>query len=79
MNSAWSRALNRGGAWNIRLDESLFLGGKDKTEFLRAYGADIFFDDQAEHCQLASKVVTAGHVLHGVKNDGGKKRKTVQE
>ena len=28
--------------WDIRLDESLFLGGMDKTEFLRAFEADIF-------------------------------------
>jgi len=76
---AHERVIKTLRAWGIRLDESLFLGGKDKTEFLRAYGADIFFDDQAEHCQLASKVVTAGHVLHGIKNDGSKKRKTHKE
>ena len=28
--------------WDIRLDESLFLGGMDKTEFLRGFAADIF-------------------------------------
>ena len=32
-------------AWNIRIDESLFLGGLDKGEFLRAFDADVFFDD----------------------------------
>jgi len=76
---AHERVIKTLRAWNIRLDESLFLGGKDKTEFLRAYGADIFFDDQAEHCQLASRVVTTGHVLHGVKNDSSRKRKTRKE
>jgi 5'-nucleotidase len=76
---AHERVIKTLRAWGIRLDESLFLGGMDKTEFLRAYGADIFFDDQAEHCQLASKVVTSGHVLHGVKNDDSKKRKTHKE
>lgn len=54
--------------WNIRLDESLFLGGMKKSEFLRAYDADVFFDDQAEHCAHASEVVATGHVLHGVTN-----------
>lgn len=54
--------------WGVRVDESLFLGGRDKTQFLRAYGADIFFDDQAEHCHLASREVVAGHVNHGVMN-----------
>lgn len=68
---AHERVIKTLRAWNIRLDESLFLGGQDKTEFLRAYGADIFFDDQAEHCELASKVVTTGHVPHGIKNSGG--------
>ncbi len=38
-------------AWDIRLDESLFLGGADKTQFLRAFGADVFFDDQAQDCE----------------------------
>ncbi len=54
--------------WNIRLDESLFLGGMNKTEFLRAYGADVFFDDQADHCRLASAAVPSGHVPHGITN-----------
>ncbi|MGA7950995.1 MAG: 5'-nucleotidase [Thiobacillaceae bacterium] len=26
--------------WNIRIDEALFLGGLDKREFLKAFGAD---------------------------------------
>ncbi len=57
--------------WNIRLDESLFLGGMRKSDFLLAYGADVFFDDQAEHCRLASEVVATGHVIHGVSNEPG--------
>lgn len=55
--------------WNIRLDESLFLGGMTKSDFLQAYGADVFFDDQAEHCRIASEYVPTGHVLHGVTNE----------
>ncbi len=31
--------------WGVRLDEALFLGGRDKGPFLQAFGADIFFDD----------------------------------
>lgn len=54
--------------WNIRLDESLFLGGMNKAEFLQAYGADVFFDDQASHCESAKDVVATGHVPHGVAN-----------
>ncbi len=55
--------------WNIRLDESLFLGGMPKGEFLQAYGADVFFDDQALHCESASRFVATGHVPHGIAND----------
>ena len=55
--------------WNIRIDESLFLGGLDKGEFLHSYGADVFFDDQAQHCHSASQHVATGHVPHGVAND----------
>jgi len=39
--------------WNIRIDEALFLGGMNKGEFLRKFGADIFFDDQKGHCESA--------------------------
>jgi len=56
-------------SWNIRIDESLFLGGLDKGAFLKAFGADVFFDDQEGHCQSASEEqVVAGHVPHGIKN-----------
>lgn len=54
--------------WNIRIDESLFLGGLEKGEFLRAYGADVFFDDQQRHCESASSHVATGHVPHGIVN-----------
>jgi len=55
-------------AWNIRIDEALFLGGREKGQFLRAFGADIFFDDQKGHCESASQHVATGHVPHGVAN-----------
>lgn len=54
--------------WNIRIDESLFLGGLPKGEFLRAFGADVFFDDQPVHCESAREHVATGHVPHGVAN-----------
>lgn len=66
---AHERVINTLRAWNIRLDESLFLGGLDKGEFLKAYGADIFFDDQPVHCYSASRHVATGHVPHGVANN----------
>lgn len=54
--------------WDIRLDESLFLGGLPKGDFLRAFGADMFFDDQQGHCESAAEHVAAGHVPHGISN-----------
>ncbi len=54
--------------WKIRIDESLFLGGLEKTAFLKAFGADVFFDDQEGHCLSASQHVATGHVPHGVAN-----------
>ena len=56
-------------AWNIRIDEAVFLGGMDKGEFLSTFGADIFFDDQRGHCDSAREHVPTGHVPHGVAND----------
>ena len=56
-------------AWNVRIDESLFLGGLPKGEFLKAYGADVFFDDQKTHCESANQHVVSGHVPHGVANE----------
>ena len=66
---AHERVIRTLRAWDIRLDESLFLGGMDKTEFLRAFGADVFFDDQSLHCERASDHVATGHVPHGIVND----------
>ena len=66
---AHERVIRTLRSWGIRLNESLFLGGMQKSDFLRAYQADVFFDDQAEHCRLASDVVATGHVPHGVTNE----------
>lgn len=55
--------------WGIRIDETLFLGGMPKGEFLRAFGADIFFDDQTKHLESAADYVSAAHVPHGIKNE----------
>lgn len=48
--------------WDIRIDEALFLGGLAKGQFLKAFQADIFFDDQQVHCDSASQHVTTAHV-----------------
>lgn len=66
---AHERVIRTLRAWNVRIDESLFLGGLPKGEFLKAYGADVFFDDQQQHCASASEHVATGHVPHGVANN----------
>jgi 5'-nucleotidase len=55
--------------WEVRLDEALFLGGREKGPFLEAFGADIFFDDSPHNIDSARRHVAAGHVPHGVAND----------
>lgn len=65
---AHKRAILTLRAWGIRIDEALFLGGMDKGEFLRTFGADIFFDDQHHNCESASQHVATGHVPHGIAN-----------
>lgn len=55
--------------WGVRLDEALFLGGRDKGPFLHAFGADIFFDDSRHNIDNARLHVAAGHVPHGVANE----------
>ncbi|HEY2344940.1 MAG TPA: 5'-nucleotidase [Xanthomonadaceae bacterium] len=55
--------------WGVRLDEALFLGGRDKGPFLQAFGADIFFDDSQDNIDNARLHVAAGHVPHGVANE----------
>ena len=65
---AHERVIRTLRAWNIRIDESIFLGGLNKTDFLRAYQADVFFDDQPSHCESASPHIATGHVPHGVAN-----------
>ncbi|MDQ2994006.1 MAG: 5'-nucleotidase [Pseudomonadota bacterium] len=65
---AHERVIRTLRSWNIRIDEALFLGGLQKGEFLDAFGADIFFDDQRVHCESASKHVATGHVPSGITN-----------
>ena len=61
---AHERVIRTLRAWDVRLDECLFLGGADKTQFLRAFGADVFFDDQTQNCERALGHVASGHVPH---------------
>lgn len=66
---AHARVIHTLRSWGVRIDESMFLGGIPKGDFLKAFGADIFFDDQKKHLESATPDIATGHVIHGVKND----------
>lgn len=59
---AHERVIRTMRAWNVRVDEAFFLGGLEKKEFLKAFGAQIFFDDQSVHTQSAAQAVPAARV-----------------
>ena len=59
---AHERVIRTLRAWNVRIDEVFFLGGVEKAEVLKAFGANIFFDDQTVHTDPASKLVPAARV-----------------
>ena len=65
---AHERVIRTLRSWKVRLDESVFLGGVSKGEFLKAFKADVFFDDQEQHCLSAREHVATGHVPHGIAN-----------
>ncbi|WP_457743764.1 5'-nucleotidase [Sulfurimonas sp.] len=58
------RVIKTLNVWDVRIDEAFFLGGSEKYEILKAFGADIFFDDQDVHLELSSSVVPSAKVIH---------------
>lgn len=59
---AHERVIRTLRAWNVRIDEVFFLGGIEKSQVLKAFGANIFFDDQTVHTDPASKFVPSARV-----------------
>jgi len=59
---AHERVIRTLRVWGIRFDEVFFMGGIRKSDVLKAFGAHIFFDDQAVHTDPASKLVPAARV-----------------
>jgi len=59
---AHERVIRTLSQWGVRLDEAFFLGGVDKYEVVKAFGADIFFDDQDVHLEHTSKVAPSAKV-----------------
>ncbi len=63
------RAIRTLMSWNIQVDEAMFLGGLSKTDYLKEFEPDFYFDDQTGHCEEAAKqVIPTGHVVSGIKN-----------
>jgi len=50
--------------WDVYVDEAFFLGGLEKSRFLKAFKPHIFFDDQDSHLNLASGDIPSAKVLY---------------
>jgi 5'-nucleotidase len=60
--STHERVLGTLEGWGVRVDEAFFQGGVQKYEVIKAFGADIFFDDQDAHLKHASKETPSAKV-----------------
>ena len=61
---AHERVIRTLRTWNVRIDETFFLGGVPKHKILESFSPHIFFDDQHQHCEGASRVVPTARVPH---------------
>lgn len=59
---AHERVIRTLRTWNVKVDEAFFLGGVEKKDVLKAFGAQIFFDDQQIHALNAAQAVPAALV-----------------
>lgn len=59
---AHERVIRTLQAWDVKIDEVFFLGGVRKREILKAFRADIFFDDQDAHLKYSRDVVPSAKV-----------------
>ena len=63
---AHERVLKTLRTWNIRLDEAIFAGGRPKGPLLKAFGADVFFDDAPRNIENAAQHdIASGQVPYG--------------
>ena len=60
--STHERVLATLEGWGVRVDEAFFQGGVQKYEVIKAFGADIFFDDQDAHLKYTSKETPSAKV-----------------
>lgn len=69
---AMERPINTLTNWGIRVDETISCGGDEKGPFLRAFGADLFFDDSRRNIESSiNHQVPGAHVPFGVRNEEG--------
>ena len=61
---AHERVIRTLRTWNVRIDETFFLGGVSKDKILHSFSPHIFFDDQHQHCEGAARVVPTARVPH---------------
>lgn len=73
---AHSRAINTLKEWGVTVDEAMFLGGRNKAPYLKAFKADLFFDDSRQNIDHALGVVPSGHVPYGIRNEAGSEGKS---
>lgn len=60
---AYPRVVHTFRAWGLSVDEAFFCDGENKGPFLKAFGADVFFDDSSRNIENAhSHGVPSGHV-----------------
>lgn len=71
---AHERVLRTMRSWNVRVDEAFFLGGLEKRDVLKAFGAQIFFDDQSIHTASAAQSVPAARVPYSRAAGDGRRR-----
>ena len=58
----FERVIRTFEAWDVRVDEAFFLGGVEKSKVVKAFEADIFFDDQDVHLQSVSQKTPSAKV-----------------
>lgn len=63
------RATNTLESWGVQLDAGMFLGGRNKAPFLKAFKADLFFDDSQLNIDQAMDVTVSAHVPWGIRNE----------
>ncbi len=58
----FERVIRTFEAWGVRVDEAFFLGGVEKSKVVKAFEADIFFDDQDVHLEGVSQKTPSAKV-----------------